>query len=167
VVLIHPTMTRVFDLASGEEVAWKSHERELDNPTFRRRDGEQPATFEGGRAEVLAAAARWPWVEVKDDQLASADGRWVVGGGGDLADPRDSRRTRQALGSLDAFAFVGGGRWLATAQDRTISLWPLQPADLREESCRRVTRNLKRAEWAQHVGGSYEPTCPALPTPAD
>jgi WD40 repeat protein len=163
-VLVRPTMTRVFDLATGGEVAWKSHEKELDAPTFRRPAGQEPKAFEGGRTDVLAEAARWPWIKLKASELRSDDGRWWIRGGGDLSD--QERRTRQSLGSLDAFAFVGGGRWLATAKDGTVSLWPLRFDDLRDETCRRVTRNLKREEeWRRYVGSTYERTCAALPTP--
>jgi hypothetical protein len=54
------------------------------------------------------------------------------------------------------------GKYLATADEQdVVQTWFLRPADLIDEACRRLTRDLTKDEWQQFVAdGPYAPTCP-------
>jgi WD40 repeat protein len=67
------------------------------------------------------------------------------------------------------FAFTAGGERLLTGDTSgTLSLWRWRTEDLREEGCRRLTRNLQRDEWTRYVGDApYRATCPHLPMSAE
>jgi hypothetical protein len=56
-------------------------------------------------------------------------------------------------------------RYLATiGPGNTVRVWSLRKADLIEEACRRMPRNLSKAEWRGYVeDDAYHKTCPELP----
>jgi len=66
-----------------------------------------------------------------------------------------------------AVSFSSDSRWVATASwDGTARIWPLSISDLRDELCRRLTRNLTANEWKQYVYPkleNYRLTCPQHP----
>ncbi|MGD9509023.1 MAG: hypothetical protein AB7I59_05585 [Geminicoccaceae bacterium] len=69
---------------------------------------------------------------------------------------------------ISALALSPDRTWLATqsptADGHLLRLWPLWPATLRDEACRRLTRNLSPAEWSAFLGETdYRFTCPSLP----
>jgi WD40 repeat protein len=63
--------------------------------------------------------------------------------------------------------FSRHGRYVLTGStDGTAAMWQWRNEDLRTEACKRLTRNLTRAEWQQYLGDlPYQATC-AFPTPA-
>jgi len=68
--------------------------------------------------------------------------------------------------------FSSNLRYLATAEEAASSwllapeLWPLRPADLIEQACARLTRNLTLEEWELYLPGKApHKTCPNLPAP--
>ncbi len=66
---------------------------------------------------------------------------------------------------VSAVAFDPDGMAVVTASaDRTVTLWPTQAAQLADEICSLVSRNLTRAEWHELLpeGSEYEATCPGL-----
>jgi WD40 repeat protein len=68
-------------------------------------------------------------------------------------------------GPVFTVAFSPDGQRLATGSyDQTIRLWQARTADLADQVCERVWRNLTLAEWRQFIGADlpYERTCPNL-----
>jgi WD40 repeat protein len=68
-------------------------------------------------------------------------------------------------GFLDAAAFSPDGRYLLTGyQEHTAALWLWRSADLRDQACARLTRNLSRDQWTHWFPKQpYRKTCPNLP----
>ncbi len=68
-------------------------------------------------------------------------------------------------GYLRAAAFSPDGRYLLAGYDeRASALWLWRSADLRDQACARLTRNLSRDEWARWFPKQpYRQTCPNLP----
>ena len=68
---------------------------------------------------------------------------------------------------VSAVAFDLEGSTVVTASaDRTVTLWPIRTAQLAEEICNVVSRNLTRIEWHQLLPpeSEYQATCPNLPS---
>lgn len=126
---------------------------------------------------LAAATKQGEWVrtqtliEITQPQRGSGspDGRWGV---------RDDRNglkltLQQEIGaqvvaelSANGFAmsaaFTSDGRWVAVAGYRTVALWPLKPADMIAEACRRLRRrDLTPEEWRRYfLEPKAEQTCP-------
>ena len=69
-------------------------------------------------------------------------------------------------GGVNGVAFRPDGQWLASGGvDNLVQLWPVGAEASRELACRRATRNLTWAEWAEDFGSEqpYRKTCPDLP----
>jgi WD40 repeat protein len=68
-------------------------------------------------------------------------------------------------GYLRAAAFSPDGRYLLAGYDeRFAALWLWRAADLREQACTRITRNLSHDEWARWLPQQpYRQVCPNLP----
>ena len=83
---------------------------------------------------------------------------WDAGTGTRLAQLPDS-------GYLRAAAFSPDGRYLLTGYDeRSAALWLWRSADLRDQACARLTRNLSRDEWTLWFSKQpYRQICPNLP----
>ncbi len=69
-------------------------------------------------------------------------------------------------GYLRAAAFSPDGRYLLTGYDEHVAaLWLWRSADLRDQACARLTRNLSRDEWARWFPKEpYRQVCPNLPS---
>jgi WD40 repeat protein len=64
-------------------------------------------------------------------------------------------------------AFTPDGRSLATVEGDTVVLRLWRPADLIDDACGRLTRNLTWSEWRQYFGdGPYRKTCANVPAHA-
>jgi hypothetical protein len=65
-----------------------------------------------------------------------------------------------------ALVFSARGKYLATIGFKDVSrVWLLQPADLIDVACARLTRNLTEDEWRGYFGDKpYRPTCPNITT---
>jgi WD40 repeat protein len=73
--------------------------------------------------------------------------------------------SRISAGYVRDVRFAREGRYIITgSNDRTAVAWLWKVEDLREEACKRLTRNLTRSEWSRYLGSeSYRKTCPNLP----
>ena len=125
-----------------------------------------PSTGEMKRLAVHKGAVRFVAftldarhvVSVHQGQTASV---WETDGGGELMRVWTSD---QAHNSRAPAAFSPDGRLLIAIGESSVNYWPLFPADLVEEACHRLTRNLTHAEWKAFLPGErYRKTCPSLP----
>jgi WD40 repeat protein len=101
----------------------------------------------------------------------SPDGRYVATtsidatvGVWDWATGQEVARVAHDAGVFAA-AFSPDGRLLATGgDDRTARIWTVDPANLLNDACKRVTRNLTLDEWRLYVhDDTYRKTCPDIP----
>jgi WD40 repeat protein len=106
----------------------------------------------------------------------SPDGRWLATAAGNPPGTGKVYLWETATGQaivemaydnwVNSIAFSPDGRWLANGGgDRLVRIWLIQPEDLINEACARLTRNLTQAEWRQYLGDEpYRRTCPNLPS---
>lgn len=176
--LLHPSMTRVWDQASGAALAWLSHEAEdLQRTTVFGKLGRAPnasgpwtTATAGGDVALANAALQWPRLKTLADLRTTPDPVWLAtrnARGEALADAHLERARRAHGVAAIASAFSADGRWLASAgSDATLRLWRLPTAELTAEACARVARNLTPEEWKLHLGDDpYRRTCPDPPPP--
>jgi WD40 repeat protein len=83
-----------------------------------------------------------------------------------LPDGQEINRLQQGRAVIQV-AFHPDGRQLAALNHfEGLALWQWNPEDWIVEACRRLTRNLSRAEWQTYFGDEpYAMTCPDLPIP--
>jgi WD40 repeat protein len=170
--------TRVWQIADGKPIATLPLGEEAMtgmsgqcHETSQSADAEQAT----GRVEVARESGKWPAAAASEPgNPTSRDGRFALrvnefAGSASLevVNGTHTIATMTHRGFLTGAVFTPDGRWLVTvSRDRTARVWALQTADLIDETCARVTRNLSRPEW-QRVRGNdpYVPLCPALPVP--
>jgi len=171
--LTHPSMTRVWDLASGVAQAWVSHEDEdLKNSMFgtlgraKNATGEWTQARSGGDAALAQAAPRWPALRGVDERVPEQP--WITTAdahGRRLADAHLDRAATAHGGPVTAWAYSADGHWFGSAgADATVRLWPVQTQALVADACRRIGRNLSDDEWRRHFGDEpLRATCPPAP----
>lgn len=119
---------------------------------------------------LLAEVPNWKQV-LKPDELVgtSQDGLWSVEVKyhRDLKlSLKDGQTSRQVAGftpdgGIKDLAFTPDSRWLVIGSDNAVILWPLKPADMIDEACKRLRRrDLTPDEWKQYFSGEKQPTCP-------
>ena len=67
-------------------------------------------------------------------------------------------------------AFSPDGRYIASGTySNSVHVWLWQAADLIDDACSRLSRNLTRNEWDQYIGAefAYQTICPDLPIPPE
>jgi WD40 repeat protein len=125
---------RVWQLSDGRLAATLRHETDIQGVRLGAR-GDVLATRTGGEIRV-----------------------WSVPGGNLLSQVEAEAGFRDYTFSPD------GRRLLTGSADGDVALWLWRSEDLRDEACRRLTRNLDADEWARYLGDRpYRATCPALP----
>jgi WD40 repeat protein len=167
-------LTRVFDLASGNETGWEYTAPGGSNISqqFMREEAARKhrALAGGDTASVRAAASLWPAMDLKDTaERVSADGLWHVRFSLFTATLSDVASGR-TVGDFDhgneitAVRFVPSRapRWLVTAgNDGTLAVWPLRSDDLVHEACARLKaifdpQALKKLIADAHAEGSCD-----------
>jgi WD40 repeat protein len=175
--LVRPSFTRVWDMTSGAQVAWQSHEQQdlagsNDLYWLQRRapdaTGDWTRAATGGDTAVLAQVPTWPKLQTVDDQRTAPDWPWLsaqTASGVPLWKVAVGRAVRAHDDEGAKPAFSADGRWLATTgQDRTLRVWALSSEDLIADACGRVLRNLTVEEWTAALGDEpLRATCSNLP----
>jgi WD40 repeat protein len=144
-------LTRVFDLAGGNETGWEytapggsniSQQFARDEAARRKQ-----AVAGGDTASVRAAASSWPRLEVEEPtERVSADGVWKATVSGFVATLQDMAAKREVAdfdhgGEITAVRFVPSHapRWLVTTgTDGALAVWPLRTDDLVHDACTRL-----------------------------
>jgi WD40 repeat protein len=103
----------------------------------------------------------------------SADSRLLATSGSDIVRvwevaTRVETARIEGTTELQGIVFSPRGRYLASISRNDVSrVWLLEPADLIEVACRRLSRNLSRDEKRDYFGDApYRATCPNIPVPA-
>jgi WD40 repeat protein len=167
--LVYPSKTTIWDSATGELLAWRTHEQEdLSSPSVEDLAVSPDVSFgEGGRSELLALASQYD----EDAVLTDAQGHWEIykrDGSVTLAEAVTARdvTTLAMPYRVESMALSADGNLLATGARDGIRLWLLGPvAALAAEACGRLSRNLGREERTRY--GVSGPTCPTLATGAE
>jgi hypothetical protein len=97
-----------------------------------------------------------------DDRLVAA----ITDSGSAVVWDRGSGRQLGTLPvnpSASIVVFAGPHHLVTLSREGTTEEWNLSPDSWERHACRIAGRNLTRAEWLQHIGGSYRATCPQWP----
>jgi WD40 repeat protein len=142
-------LTRVFDLASGNETGWEYTDNGMFSREFMQEEAARRhrALAGGDTASVREAASSWPALELKEpSERVSANRIWKVSVWGSVARLNDAATGREIaafdhVGQITSSRFVPSlaPRWLVTAgKDGTLAVWPIRPDDLVREACARL-----------------------------
>ena len=177
--LLSPSMTQVWDMTSGEPLAWLSHEAEdLRQSVFgglgRAPNASGPWTTAtaGGDQALAQAAPAWPRLRTLAEARSAPNRPWLaaIDARGETLATAYVERAQRAHGGKNAVStFSADGRWLASSgSDGSLRLWLIPTADVIAEACTRIARNLSQEEWKRHFGNeTYRRTCPNLPPAGD
>jgi WD40 repeat protein len=167
---------RVWDAASGQEVARMTHKNTVISVAFSP-DGKWVASGSlDGTARVWDAATGQEVTYINYavgvySVVFSPDGKWVASGSRDGSARVWDAATGQEVArmthknTVNTVAFSPDGKWLASgSQNGSARLWFWNPENLNELACTRLERNLTHDEWKQYLGDRpYRQTCPNLP----
>jgi WD40 repeat protein len=143
-------LTRVFDLAGGNETGWEytAGNGNISQQLMRDKAASKQRALAGGdTASVRQSESSWPALALTEPrERVSADGVWSVDFSGSEATLRDVA-TKRAIADFDQrgeiasvrFIPTHAPRWLVTAgKDGTLAAWPIAKDDLVHEACARL-----------------------------
>jgi WD40 repeat protein len=179
--------TRVWEASTGKEVARMTHDWKgfgISSITFSP-DGQYVASAGCDKSSefVCLQGTVLVWDASTDKEVArithghrvssvafSPDGKYLVFGSDDgtarvweVAIGREIVRMRHDS-FMPLVAFSSDGKYVVSVS-ATARVWMWRPEDLIFDACARLTRNLTRAEWDEHIGDAlpYQAVCPNLP----
>jgi len=159
--------TLVWDAATGEEVAWITHEhtgRDSEEP-------ERPQAISGGRKELALESINWERAIDVRRTAEPLNGQWQASINPGNVQLSASNTTGRGVAiphkNVNAIDFSPDGHWLATAgYDGTVRLWPLWREGIIKEACTRLPHNLSREDREKYLDDpNFPDTCPGLPVP--
>lgn len=142
-------LTRVFDLANGNEIGWAytSGGSNISKDFMRDEAARRQRALAGGDTTAVREASSWSALDLgKPGERVSADGAWGVDVSGSVARLRDVMANRVIADfdqgdEISTVRFVPtlAPRWLVSAgKDGTLAVWPLRTDDLAREACARL-----------------------------
>ncbi|MGC9395145.1 MAG: eIF2A-related protein [Anaerolineae bacterium] len=175
---------RLWDVENKSELIWWGHEAYVHDVAFSPDGHRLAAASLDGTATVwntLLLRTRRPVARLDHEKdgvwmvVFSPDGKWLAtattSGTARVWDVSSGEEVaRVAHGNLvNTITFGPDGRWLATgSSDATARVWNWRSADVVDEACNRLPRNLTREEWKRYLPGSlYRRTCSNLPVPEE
>jgi WD40 repeat protein len=168
-------VVRVYTLPAGQEISLLKDVRGVKELVFSP-DGQHLAVSEGNDVKVWNVARNQTESVLHHDQYVrslsfATDGNLLATSEQDqniarvwnvVTGQEVDRLANDA--TLWSLVFSPNAKYLAAASDPLLRLWPMQSADLIDEVCGRVTRNLSLDEWHQYLGDAqYHKTCGNLP----
>jgi len=140
----------VWNTANGLPVACMTDKGSPSNETMRSQGGEAVCSNlkETRHADLLSEAPHWKnSLKESKESLNSNDGRWQAerGNQGLALTFMEGNTGRQVAllmpgSAVSDAAFTPDSRWLVTAEDNLITVWPLKPADMIDAACARLRR---------------------------
>jgi len=172
----------VWDITTMERISSIQQESVVDAMVFSP-DGNRIASSSGNQICVWETATGRKTTCMQHDEgtwvksiAFSPNGQWLISGSGDRTARVWEISTGQEIARVvhdwpvTQVAFSPDSRFVVSSSgDQTVRVWLWRPEDLIAEACRRLPRNLTRAEWQQYIGPDvpYHPTCPNLPVPEE
>jgi len=167
---------RVWDVMTGKEISRMVHTNLVNVVAFSP-DGQRVLSgsydntarvWEALTGKEIARMTHDDWVYTA---AFSPDGKYVVSAGVDnTARVWESETGKEVArmihdGDVSSVAFSPDGRYVASGSaDKTARIWAWQVAELLDNACSVMPRNLTRAEWQQYIGDiPYQAVCPNLP----
>lgn len=168
---------RVWEVSSGQQVALMNHKRAVTAIAYSP-DGKFIATASRDRTARIweassgKAISRMEHRKIVTGVAYSPDGKFIATASGKTAQIWDVASKQQVAlmnheRSVRAVSFSPDGKFIATASlDGVARIWVQPAANLRQEACQRLDRNLTADEWEQYMNmplHQYHKTCQNLP----
>lgn len=137
---------RVWEVETGKEIARMTYDFEVTSVAF------SPDTSSGtGGAYVVSGG----------DNVVRV---WAADTGKEIAHTTHDRAVKIVAFSPDSPSGTGGKYVVSGSLDGAVRVWAWQPADLINNACKVMPRNLNHAEWMQYIGEAlpYQAVCEDL-----
>jgi WD40 repeat protein len=168
---------RVWQVSSGAQIALMNHKKPVTAVAYSP-DGKFIATASRDRmARIWEISSEREVRKISHRKMATAiayssDGKFIATASGRTAQVWDVNSGQQVTlmnhkRAVSAVTFSPDGKFVATAsRDGVVRIWIQPAANLQEEACKRLDRNLTAEEWEQYLSqplSQYRKTCRNLP----
>lgn len=168
----------IWDLATMREIGKIEHNNEIRSITFSHNEKLLASLGSGGTVNIYDITKQSQISTLKqnegiNDLEFSRDDKYISTAGNDkTARIWEVTQAREAArfyhnGAVYLAKFSSDGKYLISAgSDKTLRMRLWNPADIIEEACSRLTRNLSKEEWQFNFGSEpYAATCSQIPLP--